>query len=94
MICRMGHTSSTSRELSPIPNYYIFLARAGASLRSEGIDSNARWFGPFATMTQAQMIRTSAFSLGLVANETEAASSRKKHVGDTRKPQWHNLANT
>ncbi|MGH8599108.1 MAG: hypothetical protein ACRET1_00485 [Burkholderiales bacterium] len=70
--------------------YYIFLARRGASAHT---DRNARWFGPFATMAQVRMIRTSAFSLGLAVDEAEAARRVKQHAGDMKETPWRQLAN-
>jgi hypothetical protein len=88
--CRPGHTSSTAREPATVRAYYIFLARRGTSAHT---DRNARWFGPFATMAQARLIRTSAFSLGLAADEAEATGCVEQHAGDMKELPWRQLAN-
>jgi hypothetical protein len=88
--CRPDDTSSTAQEPSTARTYYIFLARRGTSAHT---DRNARWFGPFATMTQARMIRTSAFSLGLAVDEADAAGRVELHAGDMKETQWRQLAN-
>lgn len=87
--CRPDNTSSTTREPATVRAYYIFLARRGASAHT---DRNARWFGPFATMAQARVIRTSAFSLGLAIEETEAARVEQR-AGDMKESPWRQVAN-
>jgi hypothetical protein len=82
--CKPGNASSATRK-SQAMAYYIFLAGRDTAAHTDHV----RWFGPFATMALARMIRTSALSFGLAVEENAVGA---KQLTAPEESQWPQLA--